>query len=191
IVYAALILTGASLQGKFDDDMARTALLNGISLKTLGNSAQLLLAILVSLACFTTAVGIVTGAADFVQSRFNHSRKAYLVTAVIGCVLGVLMGQLNVDHIIAVAVPALMFIYPVTIVLILLNVLPERYAPSKTFRAVVLTTLVFSIPDFLGSLGLSIQGLDWIPLAQHHLGWMLPALVVFLGSHIFLRKQES
>ena len=183
LVYAGLILTGALMQGEFDSEISRTALLNGISLKTLGSSARLFLSVLVSLACFTTAVGIVTGTADFVQGRFNASRQAYIVTAVIGCVLGVVMGQFNVGYIIAVALPALMFMYPVTIVLIFLNLLPEKWASTRVFQWVVGVTLLFSIPDFLNSVGWgeSVKVFThWIPLSQFHLGWMLPAVLVFL-----------
>lgn len=188
LVYTGLIITGALFHDSFDAEISRTALLNGISLKTLGSTANLMLSILVSLACFTTAVGIVTGTADFIKGRFNDSRQAYIITAIIGCILGVLMGQFNVGYIIAVALPALMFIYPITIVLILLNVVPEKFASAKVFRWVVIATIVFSIPDFLGSIGWgeSISGITpWIPLSQFHMGWVLPALVVFvLGNFI-------
>lgn len=187
LVYAGLILTGALFGKSFDADISRTALLSGISLKTWGNTASLLLSILVSLACFTTAVGIVTGTADFIKGRFGDSQLAYRITALIGCVLGVLMGQFNVGYIIAVALPALMFIYPITIVLILLNVVPEQYATPKVFRWVVITTVLFSIPDFLGSIGWG-EGIapvaQWIPLSQFHMGWVLPALVVFAVGNL-------
>ncbi len=191
LVYAGLILTGALFGDSFDSDISRTALLSGISLKTWGNTASLLLSVLVSLACFTTAVGIITGTADFIKGRFNNSQRAYIITAMIGCVLGVLMGQFNVGYIIAVALPALMFIYPITIVLILLNVLPERWASPKVFRWVVAATILFSIPDFLGSIGWSesISGVtQWIPLSQDHMGWVLPALVVFLWANLGAKK---
>ena len=182
LIYAGLIFTGALMHNEFEADISRTALLNGISTKTLGNTAHLFLSVLVSLACFTTAVGIVTGTADFVKFRFGNSRKAYTLTAIIGCVLGVAMGQFDVHYIIAVAVPALMFIYPITIVLILLNVLPEKFASKTVFRAVIGATVLFSIPDFLGS----IEMTDVLPtyvrqiaLSEYRMGWVLPALVVF------------
>lgn len=194
LLYAGLIFTGAIMHGSFESSVTRTALLNGISLKTLGSFGQLSLSILVSLACFTTAVGIVTGTSDFLQSRFTDSTFVYKVTAFFGCVLGVLMGQFNVAYIIAVALPALMFIYPITIVLILLNVVPDRYASPIVFRAVVITTILFSIPDFLGSLGLkesliSLQG--YIPLSTYSLGWVLPAVVVFLLSNFLSNLPKS
>jgi LIVCS family branched-chain amino acid:cation transporter len=183
LIYAGLIITGALMHNDFEKDISRTALLNGISIKTLGSTANLFLSILVSLACFTTAVGIVTGTADFVQHRFKDSKQAYLITAVLGCVLGVVMGQFDVHYIIAVAVPALMFIYPITIVLILLNVVPDKFASSKVFKAVVIATIIFSIPDFLGTIGLgeTISGIqNYIPLSKFSMGWVLPAAVVFV-----------
>lgn len=178
LVYAGLILTGALFSDVFDADISRTTLLSGISTETLGSTATLFLSLLVSLACFTTAVGIVTGTSDFVRARFNDSNLAYRITALLGCTLGVLIGQFNVGYIIAVALPALMFIYPITIVLILLNVLPEKWASPIVFRWVVITTIVFSIPDFLGTLGVTLN-MEWLPLTPYRLGWVLPAVVAF------------
>ncbi len=194
LIYAGLIITGALMHGEFETDISRTALLSGISLKTLGNTANLFLSILVSLACFTTAVGIITGTADFVKYRFKESKRVYLITAVVGCVLGVVMGQFDVGYIIAVALPALMFIYPITIVLILLNVVPEKYAPAQVFKAVVLTTIIFSIPDFLGSIGLgdSLVGLKtYIPLSQFRMGWVLPALLAFIAVNLTFQLKSD
>ncbi|MEO0528465.1 MAG: branched-chain amino acid transport system II carrier protein, partial [Bacteroidota bacterium] len=177
-IYAGLIITGALMHSSFDPDISRTALLNGISIKTLGNTANLFLSILVSLACFTTAVGIVAGTADFIKHRFADSQKAYTLTALVGSVLGILMGQFNVGYIIAVAIPALMFIYPITITLILLNVVPEKFAASLVFKAVVITVILFSIPDFLTSIGWgsAVAPLqDYIPFSAYSMGWVLPA----------------
>lgn len=184
IIYTGLILTGAIVHNQFDAAITRTALLNGVSIKTLGSTANLLLSILVSLACFTTAVGIVAGTADFIKHLFKGSEKAYTMTAILGCVLGVVMGQFNVAYIVGVALPALMFIYPITIVLILLNILPNKYASTTVFRSVVIATALFSIPDFLNSIGspLAEKGgiLEWIPLQKYGMGWVLPAFVLFI-----------
>ena len=181
LIYGGLILTGALYHDTFASDLSRTALLRGVSVHTLGNAGNIFLSLLVALACFTTAVGVVTGTADFVKSRCKNSQKSYIVTAILGCFLGVLVGQFNVDYIIAVAVPALMFIYPITLVLILLNVIPEKWASPAVFKTMVLTTIIFSVPDFLGSIGLSSQMelFKWIPLQTYQLGWVLPAIVAF------------
>ncbi len=183
VIYAGLIATGAWYNGAFEPTINRTALLSGLSFSTLGSIGQTFLSVLVALACFTTAVGIITGTADYFKGIFKGSQNAYLITAIISCLLGILMGQFDVHYIIAVAVPALMFIYPVTIVLILLNILPERYTSPLVFRAVVLVTLIFSIPDFLSSIGYdeSVRPIkNIIPFAKESLGWIFPALIVFI-----------
>jgi len=192
LIYMGLILSGALVHSVFDADITRTALLSGLAIQSLGNVGNFFLSILVGIACFTTAVGIVTGTADFVKSRFNNSQTAYIITAIIGSVLGVLMGQFNVGYIIAVALPSLMFIYPITIILILLNVVPDRFASPLVFRFVTVTTILFSIPDFLGSIGAIVpaaNNFSWIPLQEYSLGWFLPALIVFVGIN-FLRTKN-
>jgi LIVCS family branched-chain amino acid:cation transporter len=187
LVYGGLILSASLMHHSFDVTISRTELLQQMSLITLGNTGKFIFGILVSLACFTTAVGIVAGTADFAKSRFYDSQNAYVITVVIGCLLGVLMGQLEVGYIIQVALPALMFIYPVTIVLILLNVLPDTWTTPGVFRAVLITTILFSIPDFLASIGFSesLQLINqYILLSSLQMGWIIPASLTFIGANI-------
>lgn len=183
IIYAGLIAVGALYNSQFISEISRTDLLSGLSIKTLGSIGSTFLSVLVGLACFTTAIGIIVGTADFFQGLFKKYTKAYLITAIISCLAGVGIGQMDVHYIIVVAIPVLMFIYPLVVVLILLNVIPEKYASKRIFRIVVLVTFIFSIPDFLGFLlpeG-SLNGIkNLIPLAQHNLGWVLPALITFI-----------
>ncbi|WP_158975150.1 branched-chain amino acid transport system II carrier protein [Cellulophaga sp. L1A9] len=194
VIYAGLIFTGAVMHNQFDADITRTALLNGISIKTLGSTANLFLSILVSLACFTTAVGIVTGTSDFIRHLFNDSQVAYIITAILGCVLGVAMGQFNVAYIITVALPALMFIYPITIVLILLNILPDKYASTLVFRSVIIVTAVFSIPDFLSTIGYANEVIslkEYIPLSEYNMGWVIPAFLTFAIVNVLGSKKPT
>ncbi len=186
LMYVGLIALGALNSGTLVVEN-RTDLLNQLSFNTLGAMGRSALGVLVSLACFTTAVGIVTGTADFFKGLFNESKLAYSSTAVISCVLGIVMGQFDVHYIVEVAIPALMFIYPITIVLILLNVLPEQYASERVFKAVVITTILFSLPDFLSTIGLatSVQSIkDILPLGHITLGWLLPSIIAFVVSNL-------
>ena len=123
-VYGGLIYNGAMVNSEFPETITRTELLSGISFLNLGSFAQIALAILVALACFTTAVGIVTGTADFLTERIGKP-MVYPITVSLACIIGVLVGALSVNAIIEIALPVLLLIYPVTIVLIILNVLPE------------------------------------------------------------------
>lgn len=196
LVYAGLILSAALMHHSFEADISRTDLLQQMSLITLGNTGKFIFGILVSLACFTTAVGIVAGTGDFVKSRFADSQKAYVITIITGSILGVLMGQLNVGYIIDVALPALMFIYPITIVLIVLNVLPEKWTSKLVFRSVVGITILFSIPDFLGSLelGYNLSSFNnFIPFSSAQLGWLVPSSITLVAANLYsmLRSKKQ
>ncbi|MFT6843204.1 MAG: LIVCS family branched-chain amino acid:cation transporter, partial [Psychroserpens sp.] len=185
IIYAGLISVGAyygseiNINEELSSDMQRANLLRKISIASLGGFGNTVLSILISLACFTTAVGIIAGTADYFKGLLGNSQLVYIVTAIIASVFGVIVGQLDFNSIIIVAVPVLLFIYPITIVLILLNVLPQRFSTPLVFRAVVIVTFIFSIPDVVGFISPS-EGLkritEYIPLAQFSLGWVFPAL---------------
>lgn len=200
IIYAGLISVGAYYSSNIDvnselsNDMQRANLLRDISIKSLGEFGNTVLSILISLACFTTAVGIIAGASDYFKGLFNNSQTVFVVTAIIGSILGVVVGQLDFNSIIMVAIPVLLFIYPITIVLILLNVLPEKIATSLVFRAVVLVTFLFSIPDVIGFLSPSEELSEltsYIPFAKHSLGWVLPAFLTFVIVSLVQPKQQE
>lgn len=187
-IYAGLIYSGVQFSATFAKEATRTEILSSLSTQTLGNIGTTFLSVLVALACFTTGVGIVTGTADYFKGLFKNSQKAYTITAVIGCLLGVIIGQFDVHYIIVIALPALMFIYPITIILILLNVLQERFATPAVFKAVVGITFLFSVPDFLKFIinPENLAGIQsYIPLSEFSLGWVLPALLIFILVNVF------
>ena len=200
IIYAGLISVGAyygseiNIDSELSSDMQRANLLRGISIASLGVFGNTVLSILISLACFTTAIGIVAGTADYFKGLLNDSQTVYVVTAVLASMLGITVGQLDFNAIVLVAIPVLLFIYPITIVLILLNILPEKLATPLVFRAVVITTFLFSIPDIVGFLNPS-EGLktitDRIPFSNESLGWVLPALLVFAITSVIQLKNRD
>ncbi|WP_452225657.1 branched-chain amino acid transport system II carrier protein [Lacinutrix chionoecetis] len=200
VIYAGLIAVGAyygseiDLNSNLSSDMQRANLLRGISIKALGGFGNTVLSVLISLACFTTAVGIVTGAADFFKGLLKNSQLVYIITAIISCVIGVVVGQLDFNSIIVIALPILLFIYPITIVLIILNAINQKLASKTVFRWVVLVTFLFSIPDVLNFLMPSegLTGLiNLIPLAKYSLGWVLPALLSFFLANFIFKKRKS
>jgi len=200
IIYSGLISVGAfygseiNIDTSLSSDMQRATLLRGISIASLGSFGNTVLSVLITLACFTTAVAIITGTADYFKGLFKESQNAYTITGVVACLIGILVGQLDFHSIIMIALPVLMFIYPITIVLILLNVIPEKFASKTVFRGVVLVTFIFSIPDVASFLipSENLEGIKTIiPFAQHNLGWVLPAFMTFLLVNVFSKKETS
>lgn len=197
IIYAGLISVGAylgseiNINNELSSDMQRANLLRGISIASLGNFGNTILSILISLACFTTAVGIIAGTADYFKGLVNNSQSVYIITAFVACLLGVLVGQLDFHSIVVIAIPVLLCIYPITIVLIVLNVLPDDFATPKVFKAVVIVTFAFSLPDVIGFINPTekiTNIIDAIPLAKYSFGWVLPALVTCLGVGLLFKK---
>jgi len=200
IIYAGLILVGAyygseiNINDTLSSDMQRANLLRSISIASLGSFGNTILSILISLACFTTAVGIIAGASDYFKGLFNNSQTVYVVTACIASAFGIVVGQLDFNSIVVIAIPVLLSIYPITIVLILLNILPDKFATSIVYRAVVLVTFLFSLTDVIGFISPSNtlkNIIAYIPLAEYSFGWMLPALVTCLSVGLFTNKTKK
>ncbi|WP_396602838.1 branched-chain amino acid transport system II carrier protein [Algibacter sp. R77976] len=193
IIYAGLIAVGAFYGGQFEDSISRTDLLSGIAVKTLGEIGSTFLSILIAVACFTTAIAIIVSFADFFKAYFSTFKNAYLLTAIFCCIVGVVVGQMDVKYIIDIALPVLMFIYPICIALILLNVIPEKLATALVFKWVVFITFIFSIPDFLGFV-IPPENLEpiksIIPLANQNLGWVIPAIITFLLVNLFEKSKK-
>lgn len=204
ILYTGMIAVGAYFRSQLildeslSSDLQRAQLLNIISKAALGNLGSTFLSFLIGLACFTTAVGIITGTADYFKGLFKGSQRVYTATAIVGCIIGVIIGQLNFGTIIHIGLPIIFMIYPITIVLIFLNVLPKQFASPKIFKIVVATTIVFSIPDcalFIvepnSGLNESITNLlNSIPLGSVHFGWVIPASVSFIIGTAFFRTKK-
>ena len=194
LIYAGLIYSGALLSGTFDPELDRTGILNGMILFALGPRGHFVLALLIALACFSTTVGIITGASDFVKGLFKNNDTMYRITAAVACIAGILIGQLKVSFIIDIGIPALLFIYPLIITFIILHNLPDHLVSSFTFRAVTITVLVFCIPEVLNALGhsrLSDTLAAITPWRSTDFTWAGPAILVFLLSQIKKNRPEN
>jgi len=108
LIYAGLISVGSffgsdiQIDNALSSDMQRANLLRGISIASLGAFGNKVLSILIALACFTTAVGIVTGTADYFKGLFKGSQNAYVITGILACCVGVLIGQLDFHSIVVI-----------------------------------------------------------------------------------------
>lgn len=183
LIYVSLIFLGAKFGALYSSEITRPELLRGLSTQTLGNIGTIFLSVLVSLACFTTAVGIVTGAADYFSQHFKKPH-AFKIIVALCCIIGILVGQLNFNHIIVIAIPVLMVIYPITIVFIILNALPEKFASKKVFQLVTFICILASLPDVLHYFSVTKHFiaplLDIMPLGHDGFGWVIPTVAAFI-----------
>src|SRR5699024_6397759 len=108
-----------------------------------GDFGAFLLGIIVTLACFTTATGLVVACGQFFAKITPFSYKSIITVITIASYIAANQG---LEAIISYSVPVLTFIYPITIVLILLTFLQNLFYLSKAvYRGAILFTAVISL----------------------------------------------
>ncbi|WP_077623532.1 branched-chain amino acid transport system II carrier protein [Sediminibacillus massiliensis] len=178
LVYGSLGWIGAkmSTQGNFENG---GQILSSATQLIYGDFGLLLLGIIVTLACFTTSIGLTVACGQFFSRTFQVSyQKVILIITVVSF----LAANLGLNQIIAISVPVLVAIYPVAIVLVILSFIDKWFSGSKlVYRGAILLTAVVSIYQGLVEFGLpmaAIQPLmEELPLFSVGLGWLLPAVV--------------
>ncbi len=137
--------------------------------------------------CLTTSVGLVAIASDWF-ARFTPI--SYKMWSVIICVFSGVMAIGGVDFIIKLSIPVLCILYPVTIILILLNVFGVKHV--LVYRTATYTTLVVIILEEVFSKILHVTPvtnfLAKIPMAESGFVWVVPCLagmaVAFVAAPI-------
>ncbi len=136
--------------------------------------------------CLTTAVGLV---AAFAQDFHKHFPKvSYHVWLALSCLASFLAANFGLDQIISWSTPMLMFLYPLSMVLILLSVCSPLFNKAGVvYFFVILFTVVPALGDMVvafpsvvsqSSFGLAVASLrSHLPLASMGLSWLVPALV--------------
>ncbi len=201
-IYLLLILMGAMSLGRFKVSDNGGVAFNQIVNEYGGLFGQALLAFLLTVTCLTTAVGLV---AAFAQDFHKHFPKvSYHVWLALSCLASFMAANFGLDQIISWSTPMLMFLYPLSMVLILLSVCSPLF---KKDGVVYFFVIVFTVVPALGDMvvafpsvvsqsdfGLFVAGLrNSLPLASIGLSWLLPALagaVIGLAVH-FMKNRAA
>lgn len=185
-IYLLLILMGAMSLGRFKVSDNGGVAFNQIVNVYGGVFGQVLLAFLLTITCLTTAVGLV---AAFAQDFHKHfPQVSYHAWLALSCLASFLAANFGLDTIIAWSTPMLMFLYPLSMVLILLSVFSPLFKTDGiVYFFVILFTVVPALGDMVvafpsvvsqSSFGLAVASLrNHLPLANMGLSWLVPALV--------------
>ncbi len=175
-IYLSLIYLGAQISSIKGLTTAQTTLT--LAQMTLGNIGKVAFGICVAAACLTTSVGLVALASEWFSKLTKISYKKIALGI---CIFSTVLSVAGLDYLISLSIPVLVILYPITIVLILLNIFGIKSV--LTFRIVVITTFIISIAETLK------VNLDFIPLAKAGFPWILPACIAF-GISFILKKIE-
>lgn len=188
IVYFGLTYLGATSASLFSLDISRAELVIGIVQRLLGKTGLVIFAVVVALACMTTAVALVSSAASFFE-KLTKCRLSYAVLVTVICVSSAVISNLGLDRIVAVASPILDIVYPPTLVLIALSWFGDRLSRG-VYRWAVIGALIASVLSTLSLYGVSVPIVNTLPLASLGLGWIVPAAGFGIVAYVIGRLRE-
>lgn len=176
VVYLGLTYLGATVSTQFDGTTNRSSLVLAIVESLLGHPGRIIFAIVVALACITTAVALVTSSAEYFH-QLSGGKVSYRLLVVIMCVFSGVVSNVGLDLIVAVASPILSIVYPPSLVLILLSFFKNRLHNVNIYRMAAVGALLTSVLETAASLNISMPWLKLLPLYQLGFGWVVPAVV--------------
>ena len=188
LIYLLVTVVGAQSRGAFPAAANGGEALAQIAEHYFGAAGALILAATVTIACLKTAVGLITSCSETFVELFPKG-PGYRVWAVIFCVVSFLIANLGLNAILNYSTPVLMFLYPLSIVLILLTLGGRLFGNHPTvLRWTIGCTAVAALADLLRTLPegtravLHLEGVvtlaeSWLPLCKAGFGWLVPALI--------------
>lgn len=192
LVYLALFYLGAT-----SHEIAAGAE-NGVQILTayvdhrFGLAGNLLLAVVITLACLTTAVGLVTACGEYFSALLPVS---YRTVVVVFSAFSLLVSNQGLTQLISVSVPVLVGLYPLAIVLVGLSLMSRWWRrPSTVFVPVMAVTLVFGIADGFAAAGLNAvvpAFFTQLPLADKSLGWLVPVMLTLVVAAVIDRLRPT
>lgn len=162
----------------------------------LGDFGLVLLALIFTLACLTTCVGLITSGGEYFENLFNK-RLSYRTWVFIWTLFSFLMANFGLNKLLAISVPLLQIIYPVALVLILMGI-SHSFLSYNKFSYLLAAGVSVGLPlvevlekTFKLRLGFVTSLVEELPLYKEGLSWLLPTLAVLALSHLLFKLLES
>ena len=181
VVYLGLGRLGRGIEGEYTNG---ALLLSDAATQSFGAAGAWIFALIVLLACLTTAVGLITSTAAFFSSL--TPRIGFQAWAVVFTLAGLLMSNLGLETIIGIAIPLNVFLYPMAVALVFLTLL-QAALPFKlvwSYRIPVAVAGVFALIDLARALAVepasAIPALAELPLYEQSLSWVIPTAIALV-----------
>jgi len=193
LVYGGLTYLGATTSSLgLGVGMNQTALLVMITETLLGKVGIVLLSLIVFFACLTTAIGLVSAAADFFSELSNGRVKYGLLVALI-CIFAAIIANIGISMIISLASPVLNIIYPVLLTQTVLSFFDSTIKNHNVNRCVAIGTFAMAIFGVLADMGADAFAFVYsLPLAEFGFFWLIPAIVCgIIGAFIPMHQPKA
>ncbi|PFA94024.1 branched-chain amino acid transport system II carrier protein [Priestia megaterium] len=195
LIYTALSYMGASSVEKLGHFENGAEVLAAVSSYYFGSYGSILLGLMITVACLTTSVGLITACSSFFHQLFP--KMSYKKIAIFLSVFSTLVANIGLTQLIKVSTPVLMTMYPVAISLIFLTFLhPLFKGKAEVYQGSLLLTFIISLFDGLNAAGIKIEAINtvfnqFLPMYSIGLGWLLPAIIGGLGGYMFSKIHKK
>ena len=204
VIYMLSSIMGASSRGIFPISDNGGIALSEISHHYFGRFGATLLAAIVTLACLKTSIGLVASCSSLFVKIFSGLKLSRTAWVYIITIFSFVVANFGLNTIISFSIPVLMFIYPLTITLILLAIFGNIFKQDRiVYQCVTIFTLIPSIVDGLGAAPdsfkevLNLNGFisaarGILPFANNGFGWVVPALIgLVLGLVLHMTSKKA
>lgn len=201
VIYVAVTIMGAESRGAFAPAENGGVALTEIARYYLGDVGLYVLAATVTFACLKTSVGLITSCSETFVELFPKCGN-YKIWAIVFSLVSLVLTNFGLSAIINYSLPALMFLYPLTIALVLLSLFGRFYENARVVYGFTLGfTFIGAIYDLLLALPVAVKNslkLDgfleavgkYLPLSDVGMGWICPfALGLVIGLTIYLVRK--
>ena len=176
VVYGGLTYLGATTSTAFGDNLDQAGLIVAITQALLGQAGVVILAVVVTLACLTTAIGLFGATASYFE-RMSRGRLSYRNGIILLSVISCAICNLGLSTIILAASPVLSVICPPFMTTVVLLAFQRWISRPGLYKGAALgstlAALVLTLHQYLSLFPLAEQ----IPFYHYGFGWLLPAAV--------------
>lgn len=203
IIYSCLAYIGATSVAQYELSANGGIALTQIAHYYFGSAGSILLAIIVTLACLKTAIGLITACSETFHELFPNS-LSYRSYVILFTLLSCLIANVGLTQIIALSIPVLMFLYPLAITLIILTFLSPLFKHRQiVYVLTTICTLFASVADAFNAMPDAIKNETviqnllgfyhtFLPFFDIGMGWVIPMVVgLALGWLIGLFQKNS
>ncbi len=179
IIYGGLSYLGATASGVLKEPITKVELIMAIAENSLGSFGKIGLAMVVTLACLTTTIGLISTVGNYFEKLTNGKLK-YKEIIVLTTIFSGVLSVVGVDQIIKLSFPILFFMYPIVIVLIFMTIVFDRKVDSIVYKYPIFITIIISILATLKEFKIiesTSHILKYLPLYNQGFPWLVPAMI--------------
>ncbi|MDD4701975.1 MAG: branched-chain amino acid transport system II carrier protein [Desulfovibrio sp.] len=190
VIYLGLCYLGATGSTYYPVDMEKGALVTSLVGRLFGSASTVLLAVIVTVSCMATSVALIGTTGTFI-SRFSKGRLSYKAVVLGTGLFSMIVSNFGLDNIIAFAAPILTFLYPGTLVVIVLSLFDKHISNDNIFRFATAGALLASALSVLEGWGLSLAIMSYLPFNSAGLGWIVPACIFGAAGYFVHQPKPS